>query len=229
MLIFCSGRHVAVRGPVVVDQHVGQQARFGVLVADADAHVLDAVEEQTVLEFDGLLLLADVVAQAVHLLVGVGNEVVYQKEAGDGDDAHHDGERLHDPGQRHAGRFHGQQFVVLSQIAHRHDGGQQHDERQTHREHGNQRVAQQFEDDAHAQTLAYQLVDVPPQDVHQQDEHDDEKGHDQGTQIGLEYEFMDGFHRLSCVFVRYKVNNFTAISVKVRVNIMAAPGGTSAS
>ena len=58
------GGHVAVDVAVVVDQHVAQQVGLGVLFADADAHVLDAVEEEPVLEFEGLFLLPDVVERA---------------------------------------------------------------------------------------------------------------------------------------------------------------------
>lgn len=44
------------------------------------------------------------------------------------------------------------------------------------------------------------------------------------AQVGFQYEFMDGFmrHRL----LLRKGNSFTTISVRVSVNIMAAPGGT---
>ena len=58
------GVHVAVGGAVVVDQHVVQQVRVGFLVAHADRHVVDAVEEEPVLEFEGLFLLPDVVERA---------------------------------------------------------------------------------------------------------------------------------------------------------------------
>ena len=58
------GVHVAVGDAVVVDQHVVQQVRVGFLVAHADRHVVDAVEEEPVLEFEGLFLLPDVVERA---------------------------------------------------------------------------------------------------------------------------------------------------------------------
>jgi len=38
--------------------------RVGFLVAHADRHVVDAVEEEPVLEFEGLFLLPDVVERA---------------------------------------------------------------------------------------------------------------------------------------------------------------------
>ena len=115
------GGHVAVDVAVVVDQHVAQQVGLGVLFADADAHVLDAVEEEPVLEFDDLFLLADVVEDAEHLLVGIGNQIVHHEETADGDDAHHDDERFEYFRQRHARRLHRQQFVVFAQVAQRHD------------------------------------------------------------------------------------------------------------
>ena len=111
------GVHVAGGRAVVVDQHVVQQPCSGVLVRHADRHVVDAVEEEPVLEFERLPLLADVVDDAVHLLVGVGHEVVADEETGYGDQTHEDKQRPGDPDQRHAGRFHGQELVVLAQVA----------------------------------------------------------------------------------------------------------------
>lgn len=186
--------HVAIHLAVVVNQHVAQQVRLGVLTPDANRHVVDAVEEEAVLELDGLLLLADVVEDAVHLLVGVGDQVVAHEEAAHGDDAHHHQQRPHDARQRHAGRLHGQQLVVLAQVAHRHNGGQQRGQRQTQRNHVGHGVGHQFDDDACAEALAHQLVDVTPYEVHHQDEHHDEEGHNHRSEVGLQYEFVDGFH-----------------------------------
>ena len=188
------GVHVAVHLAVVVYQHIAQQVRLGVLTPDANRHVVDAVEEESVLEFDGLLLLADVVEDAVHLLVGVGHQVVAHEEAAHGNDAHHHQQRPHDARQRHAGRLHGQQLVVLAQIAHRHDGGQQRGQRQTQRNHVGHGIGHQLDDDAGAETLAHQLVDIAPHEVHHQDEHHDEERHNHRSEVGLQDEFVDGFH-----------------------------------
>ena len=59
------GVHIAVGGAVVVNQHVVQQVRVGLLMTHANRHVFDAVEEEPVLEFEGLFLLSDVVKCAV--------------------------------------------------------------------------------------------------------------------------------------------------------------------
>ena len=160
-----------------------QQVRVGFLVAHADRHVVDAVEEESVLEFKGLLLLLDVVERAVELLVGTRHEVVADEEAAHGDDAHQDDERLGDLDERHAGRLHGQQLVVLAQVAHRHDGGEKHRQRQTHRDHVGHEVGHQLDDDPGAQALSHQLVDITPYDVHHQHEHDDEEGEDHGSEV----------------------------------------------
>ena len=221
------GVHVAVGRAVVVYQHVVQQMRFGFLPADADRHVVDAVEEQSVLKFETLFLLADVVQDAEHLFVGVRHEVVADEEAAHGDQAHQNNQRLGDAYERHAGRLHGQQFVVLAQIAHGHDGRQQHGQRQSQRDHVGHEVGHQLDDDACAESFAHQLVDVTPHDVHHQDEHHDEEREDHRPQVGFQYEFMDGFHAAAPAFLLRKGNSFTTISVRVSVNIMAAPGGTS--
>ena len=97
------GGHVTVGGLVVVEQHVAQQPRFGRLVPDADAHILDPVEEEPVLKFDRLLLPLDIVHRAVHLFIGVWHQVVDDEKTADGDHRDQIDERLHDLGQRHAG------------------------------------------------------------------------------------------------------------------------------
>ena len=218
------GVHVAAVGrAVVVDEHVVEQVGVGVLVAYADGHVVQSVEEEPVAEFERLALLADVGDDAVHLLVGVGHQVVADEEAPHGNQTDEDEQRLGDAHEREPGGLHGQQFVVLAQVAHRHDGGQQHGQRQ-HVGHG---VGHQFDDDAGAQPLAHQLVDVAPHEVHHQHEHDDEEREDHRPEVGFQNEFVDGFHAAVTVFLRRKVSSFTATSVRVSVNMMAAPGGTS--
>ena len=222
------GGHVAVDVAVVVDQHVAQQVGLGVLFADADAHVLDAVEEEPVLEFDDLFLLADVVEDAEHLLVGIGNQIVHHEETADGDDAHYDDERFEYFRQRHARRLHRQQFVVFAQVAQRHDRRQQHRQRQAHGNHVGHGVAHQLDDDAGVEPLAHQLVDIPPDEIHHQDEHHDEEGQEHRSQIRLQYELVNRFHprrvlALSC----RKDNSFATISDAVRTNIMATPEGSS--
>ena len=194
------GVHVAVGDAVVVDQHVAQQVRFGFLPAHADRHVVDAVEEQAVLEFEALFLLADIVDDAVHLFVGIRHEVVADEETAHGDHAHQDDERLGDADERHAGRFHRQQLVVLAQVAHGHDRGQQHGQRQPQRDHVGHEIGHQLDDDAGAQPLSDQLVDVAPHDVHHQDEHHDEEREHHRPQVGFQYEFVDGFHAAAPAF-----------------------------
>ena len=195
-----NGVHVVVGRAVVVYQHVVQQVRVGFLVADADRHVVDTVEEQPVLELQRLLLLADVVERAVEFLVGARNEVVADEETAHRDDADQNDERLGDLHERHARRFHRQQLVVLAQVAHRHDGCEQHRERQSHRDHVGHEIGHQLDDDARAQSLAHQLVDIAPHDVHHQDEHHDEEREHHRPQVGFQYEFVDGFHAAAPAF-----------------------------
>ena len=221
------GVHVSAGVAVVVDQHVVEQVRVGLLVAHADRHVVDAVEEESVLELEGLFLLADVVERAVEFLVGRRNEVVADEEAGHGQHAHEDDERLGDLHERHAGRLHGQQLVVLAEVSHRHDRREEHREGKSHRDEVRHEVGHQLDDDSCAETLAHQFVDVAPHDVHHQHEHDDEEREHHRAEVRLQDELVYGFHAAGRVFFRYKVNSFTTISVSVRVNIMAAPGGTS--
>ena len=175
------------------------------LVSHADRHVVDAVEEESVLEFEALFLLADVVDDAEHLLVGVRHQVVRDEEAPHGDESHDDDQRLGDPEQRHPGRLHGQQFVVFAQIAHRHDRGQQHRQRQPHRDHVGHGVGHQLDDDPGAESLAHEFVDVAPHEVHHQHEHDDEEGEDHGSEVGLQDEFMDGLHAVYAIFCSAKI------------------------
>ena len=77
--------HIARCVAVVVDQHVGQQPALRILVPDADAHAVDAIEEEPVLKFEGLVHLANVVDRAEKLFVGVWHQVVDDEETADGD------------------------------------------------------------------------------------------------------------------------------------------------
>ena len=91
-------------------------------------------------------------------------------------------------------------IVVFAQITHGHNGRQQRGERQSHRDHVDRGVAEQFDDRTGIESFADQLVDVAPQYIHHQHEHDDEERQHHGSQIGLENEFIDGFHRRGGVF-----------------------------
>ena len=59
-------------------------------------------------------------------------------------------------------------------------------------------------DDAGAQSLAHQLVDVAPHDVHHQHEHDDEEREDHRAEVGLQNESVNGFHAADRSFLLRK-------------------------
>lgn len=72
--------HIARCVAVVVDQHVGQQPALRILVPDADAHAVDAIEEEPVLKFEGLVHLANVVDRAEKLLLAYGTRSLMMKK-----------------------------------------------------------------------------------------------------------------------------------------------------
>ena len=73
-------RHVAIAGTVVVDKYLRKKLCLGILVLDTDAHIVDAVEEESILKLQRLVLLFDVVDYAEHLFVGVRHKVIHDEK-----------------------------------------------------------------------------------------------------------------------------------------------------
>ena len=92
--------HVPVRIPRIIDQDVGEQLGFGVLFADTYTHVVDSVEKDTVLEFDRLFLLANVIQQCIDLLGRMRHQVVGDEETADRDRTYYDNQRAENARQR---------------------------------------------------------------------------------------------------------------------------------
>ena len=195
------GCHVAVGITVVIYEYPREQSRLRVLMLDTNAHVVYTVEEEPVLKLQHLLLTPYVIYNHRHLFVSVRHQIVHYEETAYRDEYGHYDQRLHDPHERHAGRLHRQQLVVLAQVSHRHDRRQKHRQRQTHRDHVDGCIAYELDNDTRIETLAHKLVDVTPHEIHHQHEGDDEEGHDKRPEIGFEYQLMYGFesHRpISC-------------------------------
>ncbi len=203
-----------------------QQSGVVVLLADAYAHALQAVEEEAVLEFQLLPLLAYVVEYLEHALVGERYEIVYYEEAAHGYAAHDDKQRPQYLRQRHAGRLHRQQLVALAEVSHSHDRRQQHGQRQTQRDHVGRGAGDELDNDAYVETLSHQIVDISPYEVHHQHELYDEERYEQRSQIGFKHQFVYLFHAPATCFLR-KVNSFTITNTAQKVNIMQLPVGMS--
>ena len=172
------GGHRSVFGliPRIVYQHIIQQTGFPVLMPNPDTHVVDTIEEGSVFEFDGLLLLTDIGDECVHLLPGIRHEVVGGEKTAYGDEDNKDGQRGQYARKRYSRRFHGEQFVVFAEIAHCHDSRQKRSQRQRHGDGRSRRVPQQFEDDAEVESFPDKVVDIKPQEVHKEYERHDEEG-----------------------------------------------------
>ena len=175
--------HITAGVAVVVDQHVAQELGFGVLLSDANTQIIDTIEEHSVLEFDRLFLLLDVVQNAVHLLIRVRNEVVRGKETTQRNEQNHHKQRFENLCQRHTCRFHRQQFVVLAQVTHCHNRSKERRQWQTHRDHCGHSVEHQLDNDGAVDTLTNQIVDMLPDEVHHQHEHNDQEGEHHWSQI----------------------------------------------
>ena len=161
----------------------------------ADTHILVyAVKEQAILELQHLLLTLDVAQDNHRTLVGIRHKVVHQEETANGDEECDDDEWLHNTHQRHTCRLHCLQLEVLAHITHCHNSRQQHRKWQTQRNHIDCGIEDKLQNDICAESLACQILNKSPHEVHHQHECDDEKGHNQRAQICLEDKFMNGFH-----------------------------------
>ena len=172
---------VAVVLGVVVHHQVVHHSGLVVLPFRPQGVTLDAVVEHAVGNLDLIFGAADVVAQGVDVLVGHRDQFVRYEESADGDQERDYHQREHSAADGDAGGFHRQQFVVLSEASHRHNGCQKGGQRQHHRQDGAGAPAHKFGDDAQTETLADKLVDVYPQELHHKDEQHDEKHQCEGA------------------------------------------------
>ena len=157
----------AVPGMIVDDQVVHH---VGVFVAAGDAEVVsfDAVVEDACGNLDLVAGAHDVVLQGIDLVEGEGHQPVGGEEGGDGNQGGDHHQRGQDAHQRHAGRFHGQQFVALAQVAQGHDGGQQRGQRDRVGEEGARSPSHELEDDLYPQTFTHQLIHEGVDELHRE-------------------------------------------------------------
>ena len=124
-------------------------------------------------------LVAHGAEQGVHLDLREGDDVVLKKERPDGHEGEQDDEGLHDAGQGDAGGFHGQELELLTEVAKRHQRGQQDGQRQGHGHEGEGGVKKHLGKDADTDALADHIVHVLPQELHEYDEKTNTEGHEE--------------------------------------------------
>ena len=154
--------YVALVGRVVVDNDVVHESG-GLVVAVNSQHIaVDAVVENAGGNLDDIFGAANIVAQRINLLVGHRDQVVGDEESANGDGHRHKNQWGQHAAQRDAGTLDGQQFVVLSHAAQRHDGRQQGGQWKNQRQQGGAAPSHKLENYAQRQTFTHQFIYVEP-------------------------------------------------------------------
>ena len=117
---------------VVVDDDVLQGVAVLRLAADADHIAVDLLVVFARAYVDGRLLACDVVEGLAIAHHGLGHDVVGEIEGHASEQQHNDGHGHHDPADAYAAGLHGYKFVLLAEVAHGHDRGEEHGDRQRH-------------------------------------------------------------------------------------------------
>ena len=77
---------------------------------------------------------------------------------------------------------------MLAEIAESHQRGEQDGKRQRHRDHGERRVEKKFGNDINSETFADKIVNVAPQELHQNYEQTDAERHHEQRHEALQDE-----------------------------------------
>ena len=128
----------------------------------------DAVVEGSGGDFDFALGTADIVPHGVNLVDGVGDQPVSHEEGHQTDEAADDGHGKKHAGQGDAGGLHGRELELLSQVSERHHGAQEGGQGNGQRQHRAAAPHQEFQDYLEFQALAHQLVNIYPEELHDQ-------------------------------------------------------------
>ena len=76
--------------------------------------------------------------------------------------------------------------AAIAEIAHSHDGGKKDGNRKCHGHKGGRSIKHQFQDDTHRESLPCNIVDIFPDELHEQHEDGHRECEDQRTQKGLD-------------------------------------------
>ena len=170
------------------------------MLADTDNIAVEFLVVFAGADVDGGFLARDVVERHAVFEHGRGHDVVGEVEGHAGEQQRHKGHGHHGAAHGDAAGFHGHELVFLAEVAHGHDGGEEHRDGQRHGDKGGGGVHQQFGDDAELEPLAHQVVHILPHKLHQQHQHREGEGEHQWADEGAEYETVYFFHCMQLKF-----------------------------
>ena len=159
----------ALRVAMVVDQDVVEGA-VGMLLGYTDGKTINAVVEDTLSDVQGRPLFGHRIQQGPEPNVGCRPSRVAEPKRTARNDDHAQHKRPEDAEKGHARGFHGGQFAALREVAHGHDGGDEHSQRKGQVDQACGGKHHQLEHHPQFETLADQIVGVHPQKLHVQDE-----------------------------------------------------------
>jgi len=186
--------HLAGALGVVVDDDIAQLVAVLVFLADTDDIALELLVVLAGADIDGGFLARDVVERHTVFQHGCGHDVVGEIEGHACEQQHDEGHGHHGAPDRDAAGLHGHKLVFLAEVAHGHDGGEEHGDGQRHGDEGGGSIEEQLSDDAELEALAHEVVDILPYELHEQHQHREGEGEQQRPDEGAEYETIDFFH-----------------------------------
>ena len=160
---------------VVVHHHAMHHAVVVVSAVHSEDVAVDTVVKGSSRNLDLILGLADILSKLVDVVVGYRDESVADEESTDTDAQTDDSKRDEDSLQGDSGCLDGKELVILSELSESHHGCEESRQRQGEREHCRASPCQELQDHPYAQSFADELVDVEPQELHDEDEHDDKQ------------------------------------------------------
>ena len=182
---------------MVIDHDSVEHVGLLVLAVHPEYIAVDAVVEGSGRDLDLVLGAADVVSQRENLVVCLRNQPVPDEEGADRYQERRGDQRGDNAGERHAGGLYRKQLVVLGHLPDDHHRGQKRGQRKGERENREDSPHQELQNHAQAETLAHQLVDVEPEELHHQNEDYDQQDRDEWSDKGFEYETVESLHVLS--------------------------------
>ena len=178
---------VAVGHPVHHD--VIEVSGLQVFLLHIEVGIGDAVIEDAFgyLQLRTFLLHGD--EQLGDVLLRARSYIVLEIERTAGDEDTDDDQTAERLDQRNAGRLDGRQLGTLAEVAVGNKRGEEDGQRKGLRHHHQAHVPEELSENIHGQSLADQVVDIPPQELHHQHEQTDEEcpGEEHAELPGYEY------------------------------------------
>ena len=185
----------------LVNNHLIEHARLGILVIHIDVDIGDAAIKHAFGNLDSRARLLHRHNHSRQLLLGIRRDVILKDKRNTRQQHAENADGHHDAPQRNAGRLHGRQFQLLAHISERNERSQQNGQRQSHRHQRDAGIPEKFGQNLHRQTLADQIIDITPKELHNQHEKTHKKrSHKKQQELfeDIRIYFFDNCHYAIC-------------------------------